>query len=155
MAAASTQNIEAVLAKTGALLDQGRPEEALSAISHCGFNSIRLANARGVCLLRMGRVGQALSLFRDLVYPGGAFTIPDGTPTVFQTNYVTALLTAGNVTIAKSLLGRIREQDHPSVVKIKEALRRWSADLGLIGRAKLLLGGSPTKPVLDYAPGDL
>ncbi|MCE5277051.1 MAG: hypothetical protein ABFD92_08210 [Planctomycetaceae bacterium] len=155
MAASAPTTIDTVLSNVSALLDQSRCEDALNLISHCGINSIRLANARGVCLLRIGRVEQALAIFRDLVYPRGAFSIPDGTPAEFQANYVSALLAAGNITIAKSLLGQIDQQGHPSIVKIKDAMARWRKSVGLVARAKLLLGGPLTKPVLDYAPGDL
>ena len=138
------------------LLDQGRVEDALQLINRRGQKSAAIENARGVCLLRLGKYQQALATFRDLVFPGGSFGIDPETPTVFQTNYVTALLTLNNVVVARSILDQIEDKHHPAAVRLRSAIGKWKKSLGPLRAMLLLVGAYPDTPVrLDFPPGDI
>jgi len=138
------------------LLQQDRPADALEALNRCPQTGPAVQNARGVCLLRMGRAEAAVQVFRELVFPRGAFTIPDETPTVLRTNYATALLLAGNVVVGGTLLREVPDRHHPAVVRLKGAVRQWRRSLGWLRRLMLYVGGSPGRPfVTDFPPGDL
>ena len=138
------------------LLEEGRPKDALDLINRSGQKTKHIQNARGVCLLRSGKHDQAMAIFRDLVFPSGSFSIDPDIPTVFQTNYVTALLMVNNVVIATSILDQIEDKKHPAVLRLRSTIRKWKRGLSLFRRLLLLVGSYPGNPVsLDFPPGDL
>ena len=145
-----------VLDRVRQLLDEGRPDQALETIQRSGQRSRDVENARGVCLLRLGKCDQAFALFRDLVFPAGSFSIDPQTPIVFRTNYATALLLTGNVMVGQSILAQIEDKQHPAVVKLRSAIKQWKKSLGLFRRLLVPVGIYPDRPVtMDFPPGDL
>ncbi len=149
-------DINTVLVKAQSLLDQGQTAEALEMLSFCGRNTHGIENAKGVCLLRLGRYDAALKILRELVFPRGAFSIPDDTPTVFRTNYITAMLLSGSVMTAGELLKDVPDRSHSAVQRLKTAIRQWRRSLPWWRQLLLWVGAYPDKPVrLDYPPGDL
>lgn len=152
----NTGNTTAILQQVRELLDLGHPEAALNVLIEFGQHSPFLDNARGVCLLRMGKPGEALKVFRALVFPGGAFAIPDDTPTVFRVNYVTTFILLNNVIIGIQLLHDIPQQDHPLVRRLVETVHRWKRSLTWWRRLLLPVGLYPNQPLrLDFAPGSI
>ena len=106
--------------------------------------------------LRLGRHELAVKIFRDLVFPGGAFAIPDDTPTIFRSNYATSLMLVDNIVTGLEILGQIPDRQHPAVVQLKIAVRNWKASMSWLARVGLLIGITPQKPFsMDSAPGAL
>jgi hypothetical protein len=141
------------LTRVDRLLREGRPREALSLLPATGSPWVQ--NARGVCLLRLGRPGQAVGALRDLVFgPGGFAVRPEADP-VFQANYATALLLDGNTEGFWGILGGIRDRTHPAVARLDEAVRRWRAGMTYWQRITSALGVGGTRLTLDFPPGDL
>lgn len=142
-----------LLTRVDALLTEGRPREALAVLPRSDSPWVR--NARGVCLLRLGRPHEAIEAIRDLVFDHTGFVIrPDADP-VFQANYATALLLDGNAEGFWSVLGGIADRAHPAVARLDAAVRRWKAGMTLGQRIASALGVGGPRFVLDYPPGDL
>ncbi len=138
------------------MLDQGQVEAALDVLDSCGQSSRTIQNAKGVCMMRLGRHELAMKIFRDLVFPGGSFAIPDETPTIFRSNYATSLLLVDNVVTGLQILGQIPDRQHPAVVHLKAAVRKWKASMSWLTRIGLLIGITPQKPFnMDSSPGAL
>ena len=140
------------------MLDQGQAQAALDVLDSCGQSTRTIQNAKGVCMmrLRLGRHELAVKIFRDLVFPGGAFAIPDDTPTIFRSNYATSLMLVDNPVTGLQILGQIPDRQHPAVVQLKIAVRKWKASMSWLARVGLLIGITPKKPFsMDSAPGEL
>jgi hypothetical protein len=145
-----------LLSRVRQMLDQGQAQAALDVLDSCGQSSRTIQNAKGVCMMRLGRHELAVKIFRDLVFPGGAFTIPDDTPTVFRSNYATSLLLVDNIVTGLQILGQIPDRRHPAVVHLKTAVRTWKRSMSWFARIGLLIGITPQKPFsMDSAPGEL
>jgi len=152
----ATVDAAALLTRVQHMLDDGQAAKALGLLEDRGQNVPAIRNAKGVCHLRLGRLREATAIFRDLVFPDGAFTIPEETPTVFRANYVTALLLQDNLVIGVQLLGEIPEKRHPLVEQLKAAVRRWKQSLPWWRRWLILIGVYPSVPLrLDFVPGSL
>ena len=137
------------------LLDQGRAQEALNLIEHLGQNSPVMENARGVCLLRLGRFEEAILALREITFQGYV-CIPRETPAIFQTNFATALLLANHKDAAINIIHRLDEKQHPAIARLKSAIERWKKGLSPLLKMRCAMGFYPACPVLlDFAPGDL
>jgi hypothetical protein len=135
------------------LLREGRPQEALSLLT--ATNGPWVRNARGVCLLRLGRSSQAIDALRDLVFkPDGFGVRPDADP-VFQANYATALLLDWNTDGFFGIICGIRERTHPAVTRLDDAIRRWKAGMSFWQRVGSVLGVGGPRFSLDFPPGEL
>ncbi|HOF18845.1 MAG TPA: hypothetical protein PK082_08035 [Phycisphaerae bacterium] len=144
-----------VLERVRERLELGFADDALDLITRTGKSGSDLDNARGVCLLRLGRPEQAARVFRELVFPKGSMWVPPETPVVYQANYVTAMLLTHNLEAAMTILGQIHDS-HPAVERVRAGVRKWKRSLGLLRRAAMLVGVHPGKPVTLEAPlGDL
>jgi hypothetical protein len=142
-----------LLARVDAHLRDGRPREAFALLP--GTGSPWLENARGVCLLRLGRTGQAIDALRGLVqHPSGFGVRPDADP-AFQANYATALLLDGNTDGFFGVLGGIRERTHPAVARLTDAVRRWKAGMTVWQRVASAFGVGGPRLSLDFPPGEL
>ncbi len=98
-----------------------------------------------------------MRVFRELLLnPGSTWMRPD-LPTVYKANYATALLMAGHPSGCLEILGEINNGAHPSVERLREAIRRWEAGLSFWQRLNWRIGKiEPTgRPVqLAFAPGE-
>lgn len=134
----------------------GEFEKALDVLATAG-KSARLQNARGVCLMRLGRTEPAIRVFREfLLNPGSTWMRPD-LPTVYKANYATALLVGGHPSGALEILGEIKDAAHPSVQRLRAAIRDWEASLSFWQRLNWRFGkiepsGRPVQ--LDFPPGE-
>src|SRR5262245_7973601 len=145
-----------LLDRVSRLLAEGQAERALDAIARSGVKSSWATCALGVCQLRLGNAKVAVDLFRGLVLASGGLVMRRDVPTVFQSNYATALLLSGNLPGGLSALHDITDQKAPGVRKLREAVDRWAKGLSFWQRVNWWLGGQPDKPlVLDFPPGDL
>jgi hypothetical protein len=145
-----------VLDRARQMLDKGQAQAALDVLDSCGQSSRIIQNAKGVCMMRLGRHEPAVKIFRDLVFPGGALAIPDETPTIFRSNYATSLLLVDNIVTGLQMLGQIPDRRHPAVVQLKGAVRSWKRSMSFFARIGLVIGITPRKPFrMDSAPGAL
>jgi hypothetical protein len=142
-----------LLTRVDTLLREDCPWEALALLPATDTPWVR--NARGVCLLRLGRPGEAIEVLRDLVFgPGGLAVQPDADP-VFQANYATALLLDGNIEGFWGILGGIRDRGHPGVAKVDEAVRRWKAGMSFGQRVASALGLGGPRFAIRFPSGHL
>lgn len=142
-----------LLTRVDALLMEGLPREALALLPRTDPPWVR--NARGVCLLRLGRVSQAVEALRDLVFDHTGFAVRADAHPVFQANYATALLLDGNAEGFWSILGGIRDRTHSAVARLDDAVGRWKAGMTLGQRIASALGVGGPRLALDFPPGDL
>ncbi len=136
------------------LLDHDRPGEALNFIIHSGNDSPEMENARGVCLLRLGRFDEAIAVLGDVTFQGLP-VIPYDAPALFQANFAVAMLRANrNKGGALEIADRLQGNEHPEAAKLKVAVRKWKESIGPLGRLRCRLGLYPAKPVpLDEHAG--
>jgi hypothetical protein len=135
------------------LLDRNRSEEALSFLDRHGPETPEVENARAVCLLRLGRLSDAIAILRDITFRGH-MNIPDDTPLRFQLNFATAMLMINFKDGAMAVMDRLKRQTDPQAVQLREAIDRWRESLGLIGRLGCCVGLYPRQPVeLGFPPG--
>ncbi len=136
------------------LLDQNRPGEALNFITHLGNDSPEMENARGVCLLRLGRFDEAITVLQEVAFQGLP-VIPHDAPALFQANFAVAMLRANRDKGAALMISdRLEGSEHPEAARLKAAIRQWKESLGPLGRLRCRLGLYPAKPVpLDEHAG--
>jgi hypothetical protein len=133
------------------LLGDDRPEQALGLLPATSAPWVR--NARGVCLLRLGRPGRAIDALRDLVFDPPGFALRADADPVFQANYATALLLDGNADGFFSVLGAIRDRNHPAVARLDAAVRRWKVGMTFWQRVGSVLGVGGPPLTLASPPG--
>ncbi len=136
------------------LLDHDRAGDALNFILRSRDDSPEMENARGVCLLRLGRFDEAIEVLQDVTYQGLP-GIPPHTPVLFQVNFAVAMLRANRDKGGALMISdRLQGSEHPEAARLKAAVRRWRESLGPLGRLRCRLGLYPAKPVpLDERAG--
>src|SRR3954466_16187435 len=77
-------DVAGLLARAEEALRAGDPKRAFDLLPQARAASPWVANAVGVCLLRLGEVPRALELFRWLALSGGGFGLRHEAPTVFK-----------------------------------------------------------------------
>lgn len=142
-----------LLTRVDALLTEDRPGEALALLPPNDSPWVR--NARGVCLLRLGRPAEAIEALRDLVFDRTGFAVRRDADPAFQANYATALLLDGNADGFWSILGGIGDRAHPAVARLDDAVRRWKGGMTFGQRVASALGVGGPRFALDFPPGDL
>jgi len=115
-----------------------------------------LENARGVCLLRLGRAADAVDLYRALLVDGETLFLDLEAPPSFLINFATALLLSGNVDGCGSTLKELERDADPAVIALRAAVAKWRREQGWWAKVKLALSGAVAQPVvLDFPPGVL
>jgi len=144
-----------IIERVKSLLEQDKVLEALDFVNHLGQETALIKNARGVCLLRLGRGEAAVSEFREITFRG-FMCVPSDTPVVYQTNFATAMLMANQKAGAIELINRLDNSQHAAVVKIKSAIDQWKRGLNPLRRFLCKVDVYPNKAVqIDFVPGDL
>ena len=144
-----------LLGKATRLAAAGKYEEALSALSGENSAASDIKNARAVCLMRLGRHDAALQILRSLVLQSGSTWMKPELPIVYRVNFATALLLAKLPGGVRDALFDIQEKDHPSVVRLHNALDVWQKRLTWWQRLNWKLGVAPEVPIsIDFEPGD-
>ncbi len=137
------------------LLEQNRSQDALDLIEHVGQNTPAMKNAHGVCLLRLGRVEEAISVLRENAFQGH-ICIPSDAPAVYKANFATAMLMANHKDGAIDLINELADKHTPEVAELKAAIDRWEKSLPLVRRILFKIGIYPSTPMpIDFVPGDL
>jgi len=149
-------HVEEVLKKVAPLIESGEYTKALELIGRSKGESPWITNALGVCRLRMGTPATAVEAFRGLVLASGGLILRSDVPTVFKTNYATALLLAGNLEGATDVLRELGEEGGVRVRKLERAIANWKLGLSVWQKLNWFMGATPAKPVeLGFLPGDL
>ena len=115
-------------------------------------------NAVGVCLLRLGRAEEAVKLYRELLLFPSTLVLRDDLPLHYSTNFATALLLYGQVTVCLRMLSQIGNDDDPTVRQLQAAIARWERSLSYWARLGWRWGAvDPSDgPVpIDFMPGQL
>lgn len=137
------------------LMDGNQLDAALK-LAREGGGTAWLKNARGVCLMRMGKHQEALDLYRGLVLQSGTIWMRPESPTACKVNFATALLLAGHPAGCDGVLAEINREDHPAVIRLRLALKQWKSELSVWQRLLLAIGQEPSHPAtLPFAPGEL
>lgn len=135
------------------LLDRDRPAEALNFLDRHGPQTPEIENARAVCLLRLGRFSEAVPILRDITFRG-YMNIRDDAPLRFQLNFATAMLMINFKEGAMAVMDRLKRENDPQAVQLREAIDRWRRSFGLLGRIRCCIGLYPRRPVeLGFPPG--
>jgi len=138
-----------------AQIEAGQYAAALKGAQEKGSTDIRLRNAAGVCLLRLGRSAAAVQLYRPLVFAPDGLTLLRDVPDVVRLNFATALLLDGRSAGCTDILRHV-DRKLPGVQQLRRSLRAWQQKLGLWNRLCWKLGiGRPQTVTLDYPPGEL
>ena len=138
------------------LLDVGKPQEAFDLINAKGSGAPAMKNARGVCLMRMQQPALAVRTYRSLVLDHNGISLRTDVPTLYKTNFATALLLDGNVSGCQSVLDEIRDENDPGVQKLRAVIQRWVSELSFLKRLAWTAGSQPAHPVtVDFVPGEL
>jgi hypothetical protein len=144
------------LERIRALLAAGQVEEVQRLVSHRDFCDPELKNAAGVCLLRLGKYAEAVTLFRSLALAANQVNLRPDAPLHFKTNFATALLLSGHLRGCEDVLAELHDDDHPLVARLLQAIDRWKASLTFWQRLRHWLGGDLAVEVkLDFPPGDV
>lgn len=151
----NVQSTSSVLSEAIALADAGNPERALQLLKSDGRLTDAAINARSVCLMRLGRGEDARKALRTTVMQSECTWMKPDVPVIYRTNFCMALLLSGHPQGCLSLLMDIKEQDHPSVQRVRQALEAWQRGLTFWQRLQWKVGIEPeTQFVLDSVPGD-
>lgn len=144
------------LQKIQDLLEAGRPEDALKIAVGRGSGGPIHANARAVCLMRIGKTEEAVKTLRSVALEGGGVFLRAQAPLACKINFATALALSGNPGGAINVLSEIKQEDDPRVQALREAIRRWEKGLSLWEWIQWKGGVSINLPVpLDFPPGTL
>jgi len=136
------------------LLEAGDAEAALALLDPKACEDPFLENARGVCLMRLGRSTAAVDLYRTLLVEGDTVSLKPDLPAAFLINYATALLLEQNVAGCLGTLAELMRDEDPMVQALRAAVQRWRRELGWWGRMLLSITGVVRKPLsLDFPPG--
>lgn len=121
---------------TNSLLNQiireglkGHYEQAVTLSRKSGASDLDVINARGVCLMRLGKYREAVVLFRNLVLQPGCVGMRYDRPAHYKTNYATALLLGGHVGGCLDVICELGDQAPQRTALLRNAIQRWVATL--------------------------
>ena len=135
----------------------GHYEKALGILA-TGGSTPPVQNARGVCLLRLGRYEDAVRLYRGLVLQAGGTWSKADVPTLHKTNFAMALLLEGHPSGCLSMLEEIGDESYPPVIRLRKALAQWVKSLTFLQRMNWWFGRIEPPHchvAVDFPPGDL
>jgi len=151
------QHVSDVLALVQKLLEKDNPNQAIELIRGFGQESPELLNAYGVALMRAGAPSKAIEVYRRLVLYGDSVCTMPNVPTLFKTNFATALLLTGNVTGCLTMLREAGDEQDMGVKQLRAAIATWMRSLSwwqrLLFKVFERLPGIPV--TLGFAPGGL
>ncbi len=134
----------------------GNYQKALDLLRNAGRDP-QLRNAVGVCNLRLGRIDEAIRVYRELVLKAGCTWMRPELPIEYKTNFATALLLGGHPTGALELLSELSAESNPTVQRLRAAMRRWEVSLSFWQRLNWWLGKIEPRNChipIDFPPGE-
>lgn len=138
------------------LLTEGNYEEAIVQLNKI-LKYPEAANLKGVCLMRKGLHEHAVQWYRGfLLHTGTAHSRQDSLD-MHIVNFATALLLSGRPAGCLEVLSEVRNQTLPGVVRLRQAVHKWSRTLGWWARFNWWLGKmEPDTCVvpIDFVPGE-
>ncbi|MCB9871916.1 MAG: hypothetical protein H6837_18835 [Planctomycetes bacterium] len=151
--------VTALLQHVAQLLEQDNPEQALQLLDRAAAGDSYLDNARGVCLMRMGRIKDAVFVFRRLAMRGEYAVDLRASPELI-TNFATALLLDHNLGGCRGLLFELEQErgvrNHPAANRLNACIERYRAKLGFWQRLWFSAREDYVHEVaIDFPPGDL
>lgn len=147
---------EEILDRVEQLVAGRQYDKAVDLLKSAG-GDVRLVNARGVCLLRLGRFNEAVRLFRDLVLSPGCVWLRPDVPPQYVTNYATALLLGGHPAGCVEILAMMNDQQNSTVARLRDAVKQWERQLTLWQRLNWRFGHiePENRPVaIDFEAGE-
>lgn len=111
-----------------AIADQQYPVAA-GLLRSQGFDP-KIRNDLGVCLLRCGKIDEALEVFRAFVLESGGVYERNQATDIARRNFATTLLLKGLPQGAESVLDRTVEQQHESCLRLRIVIQTWVDSLG-------------------------
>ncbi|MCA9145604.1 MAG: hypothetical protein H6823_06850 [Planctomycetaceae bacterium] len=139
------------------LIAKGDYENAYGLLKHEGSREPLMVNAKGVCLLRLGRYVEAADLFRNMVLAPGCMWIRKESPTCYKLNFATALLLAGHPSGCRDILAEINDDTNPTVIALRDTIKRWVSGLSFWQKVNWWTGKiepANCRPTIDFPPGD-
>lgn len=151
----SVSSVSSLIVKVSELAEAGQLDDALRLLSRGSVASPEIQNARAVCLMRAGRFNEAVRVFRFLVLAPGCTWMKPDLPVIFRTNFSTALLLAGLSVGGRDTLAEITHNDHPSVIRLRQAICTWEKKLSWWQFFNWKFGIAPRVPIsIDFVPGE-
>ena len=134
----------------------GRYDRALALAADQADHDPQITNAQGVCLLRLGRVREAVALYRCLLHSPGSASAQSDTPAYLKLNYATALLLSGQ---PEACLAALQEVDGRNTIArlLRDAIQRWETSLTFSQKLDWWINrvAPSSSPVpIDFAPGE-
>ena len=154
--AQSSQNAWAAAAnKAVKLANVGRYEDALQILAAASSSAPEIKNAKAVCLMRLGQHTAAAQILRSLVMLPGCTWMKPELPVIYRTNFATALLLSNLPAGVQETLFEIKEKDHPSVLRLHDAMQTWQKGLSWWQWLNWKLGVAPEVPIsIEFLPGE-
>ena len=133
-----------------------RCDRALALADSQAEQDPQIANARGVCLLRLGRAREAVALYRSLLFTPGCTVLKSDRPAYLKLNYATALLLSGQ---PDACLDALQDVDARSTVarRLRDAIQRWETTLSFSQKLDWWINRvAPSRSPLpiDFTPGE-
>lgn len=112
----------------------------------------------GVCLMRSGKLAEAVQVYRQLVLiPGSVMERPEIIDSC-KRNFATALLMAGLPSGTLDVLSATADKNHPVAIHLRDCIKRWETTLSFFRRLDWKTGRIEPKNCvvpIDFEPGEI
>jgi hypothetical protein len=115
-----------------------------------------MANTVGVCLLRLGRVNEAVGHYHSLLFGPGCTAMRRDRPAYIKLNYATALLLSSQVDACLGVLQEVGDRS-ATARRLREAIERWELTLSFGQKLDWWINRiapSGKMVAIDFVPGD-
>lgn len=134
----------------------GRYDRALALADAYPQRDQQVSNAKGVCLMRLGRSREAVALYRSLLVTPDCTSVRADCPAYLKLNYATALLLAGQPGACLDVLQQAG--DRWTIARaLRGAVERWETTLPFSQKLDWWINhvAPPgTTVATDFTPGD-
>ncbi len=147
---------DSLLARVVVLVSRKAYEEAANLL-RTAPRSPWTSNTLGVCLMRCGRIEEALQIYRVLVLNPGTTVLRSDADDYARLNMATALTLKGTPSGALDLLVELRDKEFAPAARLRETITRWSNSLSFWRRLDWKfnrIDPHHCKVLFDYEPGE-